>query len=111
MAKDKIDEEIGSMEIEEISPEAFEKLAEGTANGKVDYEELWKLLEGKIMTSATFNKQVNVVRKAAGLTERELYYSERKRVFEGWEKQGRQVQIRVGTYGKKRMNVYKFVAP
>jgi hypothetical protein len=45
---------------------------------------------------------------------RSWYYSEKKRVFENWEKKGRTILTKVGYYknptGKQvKMNVYKFL--
>lgn len=106
-----VDEKLGKEEaIEELSEEQFNKLAEGSLGGKVDYEAVWKSIENKILTTKQFNAAVNVARKTAGLSERDLYFSERERVFQGWEKQGRKIITRVGRVANKKTNVYKFVA-
>jgi len=92
---------------DEISLEEFEKLSE---KGGVDYEEVWKRVEGRILSSKGLEKVVNEVRGF----ERQLYWSERKRILDQWRRKGRVIEEKLGIVfvngRRRRMKFYKFGA-
>lgn len=99
------------LKVEELSEEEFGKLSESAA--KIDYEEVWALVVGKRLTTAGFEAAVNTVRKAGGQPVRQLYFSEKKRMFDKWTDAGRKIETKIGFFPTKsgktvKQNVYKF---
>jgi len=93
--------------VDEISEEEFMNMSDSM--GKIDYEEVWKRVKGKRLSSKGLNKIVNEVRVENGMKEREWYWSEKDRVFKGWREKGREIVEKIGYFGKRKMKFYKFV--
>jgi hypothetical protein len=93
--------------VEEITEEEFERMSEiGT---KVNYEELWNQVAGKILSNRGLSKIVSALR--ADGKERDWYYSEKKRVFNNWREKGRVIEEKIGFVNNRRMKFYKFIVP
>jgi hypothetical protein len=94
------------MEIQELSVEEFSKLSD--SGGKIDYEELWNKVTGKILTTAGLTAKFNEVRKEKGLSVRDMHWSEKDRIFKNWKAKERTIDTKVGYTGKHKTNVYRF---
>jgi len=87
---------------DEVSVEEFMRMSE--RGSKIDYEEVWNRVNGKILSSKGLEKVVSEIRGS----DREFYWSEKNRVFKIWKEKGRMIEERIGFVGNRRRKFYKF---
>lgn len=90
----------------EMTVKDFNQLSP-TSRTVIDYEAVWNLVKGKILSTKGLEEAINQVRGTTK-TPRPFYWGERQRVFKAWREAGRKVEKRLGTRGGKRMNFYRF---